>query len=137
MQKKLTCVLLIDDDDATNFMNRITIASREITDHIEIKLNGKEAIEYLKCRQADHTCPQTMLIFLDINMPAMDGWEFLQDYKDLKISEKDKSVIVMLSTSSNPDDINRAERIPEVSEFENKPLQSEVLDRIMDKYFPG
>ena len=75
------------------------------------------------------------LIFLDINMPSMDGWEFLEKYKELKKENSAQIIIIMLTTSLNPDDVLRAYQMPEISGFENKPLTTEKIDRIVKKYF--
>ena len=135
MKKKLDCVLLIDDDDVTNFMNRMVIAREKITNHIEIALNGKEAIEYLSNRPVGNESPQSMLILLDINMPVMDGWEFLQAYRDLDAVQTDQIIIFMLTTSSNPGDKIKSEKFLEIAGFMNKPLRSEALEHIIHTYF--
>jgi CheY-like chemotaxis protein len=139
MEKKLNCVLLVDDDDATNFMSRLVIERAGITEHIEIALNGRDAIEYLtrtvKQAEAEHTTVPSMLILLDINMPIMDGWEFLQAYKALDTSPKDEIIIVMITTSTNPEDERRAEKISEVAGFAHKPLRLAMVEEILKKHF--
>ncbi|HEX8015076.1 MAG TPA: response regulator, partial [Flavobacterium sp.] len=78
MKNKLSCVLLIDDDFATNFINKKIVQKANITEHIQVALNGKEAIDYLcnkgKFESQETINPQPQLVFLDINMPVMDGW---------------------------------------------------------------
>jgi CheY-like chemotaxis protein len=140
MEKKLNCVLLVDDDDATNFMSRLVIERAGIAEHIEIALNGRDAIEYLtrtvKQAEAEHTTVPSILILLDINMPIMDGWEFLQAYKALDTtSPKDEIIIVMITTSTNPEDERRAEKIPEVAGFTHKPLRLAMVEEILKKHF--
>jgi CheY-like chemotaxis protein len=140
MKKKLNCVLLIDDDLGTNFINQMLIKKAEITDNIQTVLNGKEAIDFItnkgKYEKEGNIFPQPMLTLLDINMPVMDGWEFLEAYHKLEANQKGKIVIVMLTTSLNPDDKKRAENISDVSGFKNKPLTLETLDDIMKQHFP-
>ena len=110
--KKLNSVLLIDDDNATNFISTMLIKKAGITDHIEAVLNGREALDYLtnsgKYERSDGVFPQPMLILLDINMPAMDGWEFAEAISKLEENQKGKIVIVMLTSSLNPDDKEKA-----------------------------
>lgn len=77
-----------------------------------------------------------MLTLLDINMPVMDGWEFLEAYHALEDNQKGKIIIIMLTTSLNPDDKIRAEEISEVSGFKSKPLSIETVEEIMKTYFP-
>ncbi len=132
--KKLQCILLIDDDEVTNFLNRKIIEQSHITERIEVKLNGQEALDFLNDKvMGDHALP--CLILLDINMPVMDGWEFMQAYTKEAIDQKKKMSIVMLSTSSNPDDIKRAKSLPSVRAFKSKPLTSEMLEEILTNYF--
>jgi CheY-like chemotaxis protein len=68
-------------------------------------------------------------------MPAMNGWEFLDEYKKLNIAPQHKIIMVMLTTSLFPEDKAKAARSPEISGFENKPLTLEKLERIMQTYF--
>jgi len=140
MKKKLNCVLLIDDDKGTNFINQMIIKKAGITDHIQTVLNGKEAIDFItnkgKFEKDDDVYPQPMLTLLDINMPVMDGWEFLEVYHQLEDHQKGKIIIVMLTTSLNPDDKKRAQEIEDVSDFKNKPLSLETINNIMETHFP-
>jgi CheY-like chemotaxis protein len=131
-KKKLQCVLLIDDDEVTNFLNRKVIEYSKITEHVEVKLNGQEALDYLTDKEnTELPC----LILLDINMPVMDGWEFMKAYTHVAKDLRKQMNIVMLSTSTNPDDIKRAATLPNVKAFKSKPLTSEMLNEILNTYF--
>jgi CheY-like chemotaxis protein len=137
--KKLNSVLLVDDDMATNFVSKMLIKKAGITDHIETVLNGKQAIEYLtntgKYEKDDGVFPQPMLILLDINMPVMDGWEFAEAFNKLETNQKGEIIIVMLTSSLNPDDKERAKTLPAISGFQNKILTMDALMSIMEQYF--
>lgn len=136
MERKLNCVLLIDDDEPTNFLNQVVIESSGYAEQIKTVQSGQEALDYLtNTSAADHTYPCPDLIFLDINMPAMNGWEFLENYRNLDEESKGKVMIVMLTTSLFPEDKMHATELPEVSGFENKPLTREKLDRIIENFF--
>jgi CheY-like chemotaxis protein len=139
--KKLNSVLLIDDDMATNFISKMLIKKAGITDHIETTLNGKQALDYLtnsgKYEKSDEIYPQPMLILLDINMPVMDGWEFAEAFMKLDSNQKREIIIVMLTSSLNPDDKERAANLPAITGFQNKILTMESLTNIMNLYFPG
>ncbi|MFQ3174424.1 MAG: CheY-like chemotaxis protein [Flavobacterium sp.] len=136
---KLNSVLLVDDDEATNFINRRIIEKAGIANHIEVAYNGKEALDYLSCsgkyEKAGAQFPKPMLILMDINMPVMDGWEFLDAYRKLDDDKKSDKILVMLTTSFNPDDKIKAENIAEISGFQSKPLDQAKVSHIMDTYF--
>jgi CheY-like chemotaxis protein len=139
MKKKLNCILLIEDDKATNFYNKEIIKLAGVANQVEITLNGQEAIDYLtnsgNYQKNGNTYPRPDLIFVDITMPKMDGWEFLEEYQKLPSNQKGEVVIVMLTASINPDDQRRAESIPVVNDYKSKPLTVEGLNEIMEKYF--
>ncbi len=131
--KQLNCVLLIDDDEPTNFLNKLTLEQAGVVRNIRVATSGQAALDYL--RNSTDECPHPDLIFLDINMPAMDGWEFLGLYRNLPPEKKTDTVLIMLTTSLNPDDEIRTRTIPEVSGFEHKPLNQVNLEKLISKYF--
>jgi CheY-like chemotaxis protein len=136
MERKLNCVLLIDDDEPTNFLNQVIIESSGYVKQIKSVQSGEDALAYLTdLHEAKGTLPSPELIFLDINMPAMNGWEFLEKYRALKTVSRGKVMIVMLTTSLFPEDAILANEIPEISAFENKPLTEEKLNAIIEKFF--
>lgn len=138
MKNKLNCILLVDDDEPTNFLNKMVVEDFDCAKTIKIADSGQDALSYLEKAAGPHGDPSSPdLIFLDINMPAMNGWEFLERYSGLDEQHKANVVIVMLTTSLNPDDRAKAGSIPDVSGFETKPLTPEKLHAILKKYFPG
>jgi CheY-like chemotaxis protein len=139
MKKKLNCVLLVDDDEPTNFLSKMLVEKSGCTDQVHVAQSGQAALNFLlNLEQKEDAChvPCPDLIFLDINMPAMNGWEFLDKYNELDQKHKGKVVMVMLTTSLNPDDRQKADELPEISGFESKPLTAAKLDLILKKYFP-
>jgi CheY-like chemotaxis protein len=139
MKQKLMCILFIDDDEPTNFLNKLLIEEMGCAHHVQLVSSGEEALEYLTGSGAfsnGQNHPRPDLIFLDINMPGMDGWEFLQHYQKLPPTQKANIVMVMLTTSLNPDDEKSAQQNIEISGFENKPLQPEVMKKILTRFFP-
>jgi CheY-like chemotaxis protein len=136
MKQKLNCVLLIDDDEPTNFMSNLILEEVNCASHIKIMQSGKNALEYLSKSTTKHNDqPYPELIFLDINMPAMNGWEFLDEYNELSKQVPKKPIIIMLTTSINPDDKLKAKKIGLVDGFENKPLTSNMIESLIEKYF--
>jgi CheY-like chemotaxis protein len=139
MENKLSCIMVIDDDEPTNFISTMLIEEAECTHHLEIVDSGMKALNFLKKATTEVASPGDFiapdLIFLDINMPRMNGWEFLTEFRKISNEHVPQPVIIMLTTSLNPDDKQRAENIPEITDFENKPLTKEMIERIIKKYF--
>lgn len=134
MKKKINCILLIDDDKATNFLHKEIIKETGLVEKVVEVLSGYEALEYLE-KMEDGKYPQPDIIFLDINMPAMSGWEFLEEYDKLDEGKKAKIVVVMLTTSVNPDDKEKAKSKGLINGFFNKPLTFEMIERVIDENF--
>ena len=131
--RKLDCIILVDDDGVTNYVHESVIQDANVTNDILIAENGREALELVKkIASQPNDCPN--LIFLDINMPVMNGFEFLEAYQRLEESLPQPIIIVMLTSSLNPKDLERAKRAG-VAEFIDKPLTTEKLQAIVDKYF--
>ncbi len=138
--RKLKGVLLIDDNETSNFLNQRLLNRMGITEQIRVFTNGKQAIEYLQIMgqgsntQTDEKSFMPDLILLDINMPVLDGFEFLEMYEELPTEVKNQIVVAILSTSSHQQDTVRA------SEFQVyyilKPLTSEKLSELLAEKFP-
>ena len=108
--------MLIDDDEPTNFLSNMILEEAGCTEHIQVEDSGERAINYLvkseKLTSTNKDYPWPDLIFLDINMPAMNGWEFLVKYNEWKKEHKGEIVIVMLTTSLDPNDEVKAKNLP-------------------------
>jgi len=136
--KKINCILLIDDSSADNEFHTIKIRKAQVCNHIQVAVDGLKALSYIIKsgeQSQSESFPKPDLIFLDINMPGMNGFEFLEEYKKLDEKLKSKVVIIMLTTSLNPDDQKRAMDNKDVTEFQNKPLSVEILQETVEKYF--
>ena len=132
MKKKLNCTLLIDDDVVSNFISEKVINNANITNELKVAKNGHVAIKYLeKCSSSgENTCPE--LIFLDVNMPVMDAFDFLFLYR--KLHAKNKGSIVILTSSDNPNDIKHLSQF-EIMDYINKPLTDEKITALMQKNY--
>lgn len=132
VKQPLSYILLIDDDQATNFMHRLIIDKLQLADKIVVAKNGREALEHLKT--ADQL-PD--LIFLDINMPVMDGWQFLKAYREQFNPDLSSTIICMLTTAL-PDQYRErhAEEMPLIARFVEKPLTRLLLVDIIAEFYP-
>lgn len=136
MKKKLKRILLIDDDESSNFLHRIVIQQAEVAEEVEMMTRADKALEYLQ--SVNQKSPEELpdLVFLDINMPAMNGWDFLQEYAHLDLENKENLKIIMLTASVNPNDILRARTNVYVTEILHKPLTIETVLEKFPAIFP-
>ncbi|MGN8067528.1 response regulator [Mucilaginibacter sp. 22184] len=125
-------VLLIDDDEINNFISIKLIKKALLNTEIMACLNGKFAIEQLSDIQRKDPEKMPDYILLDINMPIMNGWEFLDEYKRLNIDPQGKSKIYIISSSVFSNDINKAKSYPLVKDFISKPLNVEKIKELFE-----
>ena len=129
--KNFDQVILIDDDSVNNFLNTRVLKNSGLSKDIQIFLNGEEAIHYLEwnCIQQGKKCPD--LILLDLNMPVMNGFEFLNIYNKLKF-KKDHVEIVVLTSSQDDRDMRKVQSYG-INHYLNKPLIKENFKNFLDK----
>ena len=126
--------MLVDDNMDDNFFHERVIKKSNAVITIVIKESGLEALEYLKSA-GDRENPRPDLIFLDINMPGMNGWEFLQEFRKLDKSLQSKMIVIMLTTSVNPEDEAMARTYDLLSDFKTKPLTKEMFEDVLDRFY--
>ena len=114
-------VWLIDDDEVFVFLTKKLIAQTEQAVILETYINGQEAIDRLREISADESALPD-LVLLDLNMPVMDGWEFLNAFKEVEFSAPDKIHLYIVTSSISPYEVERAKQIPAVQEFIVKPM---------------
>ncbi|HET8828718.1 MAG TPA: response regulator [Pelobium sp.] len=129
MDKKDLQILIIDDDEINNFIAARLIDKIPVKTKINTRLNGLEGLNYIKSNlETPENLPD--IIFLDINMPIMNGWEFLDEFESLK-NKIGKGVCVnMLSSSVYNDDITKAKSYTTVNKFISKPLTVEKIKEL-------
>jgi CheY-like chemotaxis protein len=133
MIRKLPVICIIDDNEIYQFTLMRIINDNKQAERIITFSDGEKAIHYLADNKAtNENIPD--IIFLDVNMPIMDGWQFIDEYASIKTEIKKKIVIFMLSSSVNPVDIERASKINEISDYIIKPMKLEEVKIIFDNF---
>lgn len=128
----LEIVLLIDDSDIDNMVNKRVVQKAGLSSDITVKNSAQSAIDYLKEISENDTDRIPGVIFLDIRMPQIDGFGFLELFEELPENIHAKSEIVMLSSSIDAADYSKAMDNRFVKQFLNKPLQKELVLNLAD-----
>lgn len=123
-------VCIVDDDDIYQFTMVKTMKSLNLTDKIIVFSDGEEALDFmLDNLHNDKELPD--VIFLDIDMPIMDGFQFMEEYVKIKPKLGKKITIYMVSSSVDPVDIERAKKISEITDYIVKPITHDQLKHIV------
>ena len=131
MIKKILCV---DDDPITLMLYKMVIAKASLSETVIAAKNGQEALEYydnLKS-ESDDNFPE--LVFLDLNMPVMGGWEFLDNFIETRYNMFNKKTkIIVLSSTIDPQDIEKVKNYPIIIDFISKPVTKEMLEKLKER----
>ncbi|MEQ8706929.1 MAG: response regulator [Phaeodactylibacter sp.] len=134
MSAQIDHILLVDDDLDDNYIHKMVISSTGLVKEVALAKDGSEALEVLQELWQQPSEPvRPNIIFLDINMPRMNGWDVLNALKEMGESAH-QSMVVMLSTSQNPEDQEKAKAYPFVHGYLHKPLTEEALSEIVEAY---
>ena len=128
MSINASSIVLIDDDEATNFIHKLTLKKAGINLPISSFINPLDGLEYISNYKSEKEAYS--LIFLDINMPQLSGWDFIEKVATTNSFDINNYRIVMISSSVNPDDKKRGDKIPHVFSYLSKPLSVEVLHKL-------
>ncbi len=136
----LDLILCVDDDPITLMLCKMVITKSSFANEIITAQNGEDAINYFDELKLNNlgseikSYPQ--LVFLDLNMPVMGGWEFLDHFSsDDYIPFFKKTKVIVLSSTIDPQDIKKAKTYPMVLDFISKPITKEMLYDLTNKYF--
>jgi CheY-like chemotaxis protein len=133
-ERQMVTACIIDDDDIFIYGFKKFIEIKGVFAHILHFSNGKEAIDYLKDPSYAGSLPD--VIFVDINMPVMDGWEFTQNFEEIKSLIGKKISVYAISSSVDIKDINRAKNNPVIKDYILKPISESHVAEIINSYQP-
>jgi len=122
-------VAIIDDDSIFQFTTKVKFEKLELASEVLIFDDGEEVLDFIRETEIGQL---PSILLLDINMPIVDGWDFLELYKDIDAQKRNIMKIYMLSSSINPDDVKRAEANPFVADYITKPIHDKDLTKIFD-----
>lgn len=129
--KDINNILLIDDNDADNYYNNLVISDASNSIPTQAFEFANDALDFIKDRHED----SADLILLDLHMPEMDGFAFLEAYEKLENKHRDNIVIVMLTGYLSPEETEKIKSFKSVKHFCSKPLSINTLEEIGEKYF--
>jgi len=127
--KTIRRILLVDDSEATIFFNKTILSKAGHADEILVAKNGLEALNIIK----SGVIPE--IVFLDINMPVMNGWEFLSEFQKLDSRLKKTKIFLMVGAALSLEDKSVADSIPEIIGFKGKMLSRVMIDTIIMENF--
>ena len=127
---KLSCVLLVDDDPTNNFLNQRLLKRLDVAQQVLIAENGQQALDLLNATAPVPNPPFPALILLDVQMPVMNGFEFLRAYQQLPANRRRATTVVMLTTSSDARDLAQMEGLLATT-YINKPLTEAKLEYVL------
>ena len=133
MKTKINKILLIDDSEPINFIHRYILDELGCVDEIITKENGEEAIDYL-ISLVNLKTQLPKFIFIDINMPRMNAWEFITEYRKIDSQLRLQSFVFLLTSSIDPTDLEKARGIVEINEVRDKPFNEMFIQEIIEKY---
>ena len=133
--QKLAAILLVDDDPTSNYLHQLLLEELAVADQLLVATNGAEALHILTLVLPLATAAAgSVLVLLDVNMPVMNGLEFLEAYQQLPPDRRQAVVIVMLTTSLHPRDLARIQALP-VAGLVSKPLSEEKINTLLREHF--
>jgi CheY-like chemotaxis protein len=125
-------ILFVDDDHIALVLNRKLVEKTNFAKEIVTASNGETALEYYSQLLNSNIEPSQypQYIFLDLNMPVMDGWEFLDRFAEPAFDAFRNTKILVLSSSINPQDVERSRKYSMVVDFISKPITAELLSKL-------
>ncbi|WP_291130805.1 response regulator [Flavobacterium sp. UBA7682] len=128
--KQIELLALVDDDDTFIFITKKIIEKTNHVKEVKVFNNGLDALNYLKDNlNTQYKLPE--IIFLDLSMPIMDGWQFLDEFTSIESNNVKKIIIYICSSSISPHDIMKAKKISAVTDYIIKPVTKDRFTEII------
>lgn len=128
--KEIKSIIFIDDDPASNYIHNLVLKKLDLSIGPKFFLSVKDALTYLS-NNDDSVKTYPEIIFVDINMPVADGWDFVKEYMNTFFKPEKKQFIIMLSSSITPDDIKKVSEYEIIFDFIEKPLSVTMLASVL------
>jgi CheY-like chemotaxis protein len=134
----LDLILCVDDDPITLMLCKMVIAKSSFASEIITAQNGEEALNYFDDLKLNNLGTEIKkypsLVFLDLNMPVMDGWEFLDHFSKEEYTSAFKNTkVIVLSSTIDPNDIEKSKTYPMVLDFLSKPITKEIVENLKER----
>ncbi len=133
----LDTILFIDDDPITLMLCKMVITKASFAKEIATAKNGEEALRYFdtlkQINSGSEFKKHPQLIFLDLNMPVMGGWEFLESFSTADYSDYNSIKVIVLSSTIDPEDLEKSKKYPMIIDFLSKPISKEMLEYVKTK----
>ncbi|MBK9224176.1 MAG: response regulator [Flavobacterium sp.] len=134
----LDLILCVDDDPITLMLCKMVIAKSSFASEIITAQNGEEALNYFDDLKLNNLGAEIKkypsLVFLDLNMPVMDGWEFLDHFSKEEYTSAFKNTkVIVLSSTIDPNDIEKSKTYPMVLDFLSKPITKEIVENLKER----
>ena len=130
----LETILCVDDDPITLMLCKMVITKATFSKKVATAKNGADALMYFdKLKEPNTSNTQPQLILLDLNMPVMGGWKFLEHFCNEAYSAFHSTKIIILSSTIDPEDFKKSKDFPMVIDFLSKPITKELLENLKEK----
>ncbi|WP_138485295.1 response regulator [Dyadobacter bucti] len=125
--------IVVDDDRGNNLICKYVIAAIAPAASVQLFTDPEKALEWIQADYDNRKEDLQTVLFLDINMPVLDGWEFLDEFSSFPSGLHALYNIFILSSSIDPGDKEKAEKHPHVQGYHSKPLSKETMSKIFNR----
>ena len=132
--EKVKRILVIDDDSIDNFVSKTLIEKSNLVEQVTTHDDARQAIKYLKDQILENPANLPNIVFLDINMPSMSGWEFLKEYSEIDSRYTDDISLIIFSSYIHAEEVRRLMSFKCVNCYQRKPLSLPIVKKICLEY---